>query len=121
MSRQQQLQQETYYRVLAILEHEPGISQREMAKRLGISLGGVNYCLKALLERGWLKVQNFQKSERKLGYLYLLTPEGLSEKSQLMVHFLKSKMEEYEALKAEIASLKCQVVNASEGYDCGER
>lgn len=109
MSRQRQIQQETYYQVLAILEEEPGISQRALAKRLGVSLGGVNYSLKALIEKGWLKAQNFQKNENKLGYAYLLTPAGISEKSKLTVHFLRRKMEEYEALKTEIARLQAQV------------
>lgn len=109
MSRQQQLQQETYYQVLAILEQEPGISQRALAKRLGISLGGVNYSLKALIEKGWLKAQNFQKNENKLGYAYLLTPAGVVEKSKLTAAFLKRKMAEYEALKLEIARLQSQV------------
>jgi len=109
MNRQQKLQQETYYRVLAILEQEPGVSQRDLARRLEISLGGVNYSLKALIERGWLKVQNFQKSENKLGYAYLLTPEGVTKKTQLAVDFLGRKMAEYEALEAEIASLQRQL------------
>ena len=109
MSRQRQIQQETYYQVLAILEEESGISQRALAKRLGVSLGGVNYSLKALIEKGWLKAQNFQKNENKLGYAYLLTPAGISEKSKLTVHFLRRKMEEYEALKTEIARLQAQV------------
>jgi EPS-associated MarR family transcriptional regulator len=110
MNRQQKLQQETYYRVLAILEQEPGVSQRDLARRLEISLGGVNYSLKALIERGWLKVQNFQKSENKLGYAYLLTPEGVTKKTQLAVDFLRRKMAEYEALEAEIASLQRQLM-----------
>jgi len=110
MNRQQKLQQETYYRVLAILEQEPGVSQRDLARRLEISLGGVNYSLKALIERGWLKVQNFQKSEHKLGYAYLLTPEGVTKKTQLAVDFLRRKMAEYEALEAEIASLQRQLM-----------
>ena len=110
MNRQQKLQQETYYRVLAILEQEPGVSQRDLARRLEISLGGVNYSLKALIERGWLKVQNFQKSDNKLGYAYLLTPEGVTKKTQLAVDFLRRKMAEYEALEAEIASLQRQLM-----------
>jgi len=119
VSRQQQLQQETYYQVLAILEQDPGISQRALAKRLGISLGGVNYSLKALIEKGWLKAQNFQKNENKLGYAYLLTPAGVLEKSKLTAAFLKRKMAEYEALKHEIARLQsvleCSGVDANSG------
>ena len=109
MSRQQQLQQDTYYQVLDILEREPEISQRALAKRLGISLGGVNYCLKALSQKGWLKLQNFQKNENKFGYAYLLTPAGLTEKSKLMMQFLARKMAEYELLRAEIDRLQAQV------------
>jgi EPS-associated MarR family transcriptional regulator len=115
MNRQQKLQQETYYRVLAILEQEPGVSQRDLARRLEISLGGVNYSLKALIERGWLKVQNFQKSENKLGYAYLLTPEGVTKKTQLAVDFLGRKMAEYEALEAEITDLQRQLARPDDG------
>lgn len=94
------------FRVLHLLEKEPAITQRELAKKLGISLGGVNYCLKALIEIGYIKADNFGKNTNKVAYLYLLTPQGFSEKANLTSGFLKRKMDEYQALKKEIASLQ---------------
>lgn len=105
MTRQQQLQEDTHFRVLSLLEQNPELSQRDLAKALGVSLGGLNYSLKALMERGIVKVQNFSKSQSKLTYAYVLTPQGLAEKTKLTARFLKRKMEEYEALKAEIDAL----------------
>lgn len=106
MTRIQQLQEDTHFRVLSLLERNPDMSQRELAKALGVSLGGLNYSLKALMERGMVKAQNFSKSKRKLAYAYVLTPQGLAEKTKLTARFLKRKMEEYDALKAEIDSLQ---------------
>ena len=106
MTRQKQLQEDTHFRVLSLLEQNPDMSQRDLAKALGVSLGGVNYSLKALMERGMVKVQNFSRSERKLAYAYVLTPHGLAEKTKLTARFLKRKMDEYEALKTEIDSLQ---------------
>ena len=106
MTRLQQLQEDTHFRVLGLLEQNPDLSQRELAKVLGVSLGGVNYSLRALAERGMVKVQNFKKSEKKLAYAYVLTPRGLAEKTRLTTDFLKRKLEEYGALKAEIESLQ---------------
>lgn len=110
MTKLKQLQEDTHFRVLALLEKSPDISQRDMAKALGVSLGGVNYSLRALVDQGMLKAQNFSKSERKLAYAYVLTPQGLAEKAKLTARFLKRKMEEYEALRAEIESLQQLVV-----------
>lgn len=95
-----------HFRVLSIVEEEPGITQRELAKKLGISLGGVNYCLKALIEIGHIKTRNFNKNPNKLAYLYLLTPQGIAKKTLLTTGFLKRKINEYHALKAEINHLK---------------
>ena len=106
MTRLQQLQEDTHFRVLGLLEQNPDLSQRELAKVLGVSLGGVNYSLRALAERGMVKVQNFKRSEKKLAYAYVLTPRGLAEKTRLTANFLKRKLEEYGALKAEIESLQ---------------
>jgi EPS-associated MarR family transcriptional regulator len=94
------------FRVLHFLEEEPELTQRELAKKLGISLGGVNYCLKALIDIGHIKVGNFSKSSNKSIYLYLLTPQGIAEKTKLTAGFLNRKMAEYHALKKEIDSLK---------------
>ncbi len=106
MTRQQQLQEDTHFRVLTLLESQPDLNQREMAKALGVSLGGVNYCLRALVAKGLVKIHNFQENENKLGYAYLLTPQGMAEKIALTGRFLKRKQEEYAALRAEIAALQ---------------
>ncbi|MDO9235816.1 MAG: MarR family EPS-associated transcriptional regulator [Aquabacterium sp.] len=104
-----------YLKVLRLLEVNPQMNQREMAAALGVSLGKTNFCLKALLDKGLLKMQNFQNSKRKLAYAYLLTPAGIAEKTSLTGRFLKRKMEEYELLKAEIASLQQETAkNATE-------
>ena len=105
-SRQASLQEDTYFRVMRILQENPDLTQRELADRLGVSVGGLNYCLKALMEKGWVKMQNFSHSKNKFGYVYLLTPAGLAEKASLTSQFLKRKSQEYEALKAEIESLQ---------------
>ena len=104
-SRQAKLQEDTNYRVMRLLEENPDLTQRELAEKLGVSVGGLNYCLKALTEKGLVKMQNFANSKNKFGYVYVLTPRGISEKAKLTSNFLKRKMEEYEALKAEIDAL----------------
>ena len=105
-TRQQQLQEDTHFRVLTLLENKPELNQRDMAAALGLSLGGVNYCLRALVAKGLVKMHNFQENENKLGYAYLLTPAGLAEKLALTSHFLQRKKQEYVALKMEIAILQ---------------
>lgn len=100
------LTDEYKYKILKLVAADSGISQRELAKALGISLGKTNYCLKALIEKGTLKVSNFKNSKNKLAYMYLLTPSGIEEKSAITLRFLKEKMKEYEALSDEIRSLK---------------
>lgn len=109
ISRQAKLQEDTNYRVMRLLEENPDLTQRELAERLGVSVGGLNYCLKALMEKGWIKMQNFSHSKNKFGYVYLLTPVGIAEKAALTSRFLMRKMEEYETLKAEIAALKAEI------------
>ncbi len=108
-SRRSQLQEDTYFRVLRMLQDNPDMTQREIAEKLGISTSGLNYCLKALIDKGWVKVQNFSQSKNKFGYIYVLTPLGLTEKMALTSRFLKRKMEEYKALKVEIEALKVDV------------
>lgn len=100
---------ESHLKVLRMLEANPSISQRELAETLGISLGKTNYCLKALIDKGWVKAQNFKNSRNKLGYAYLLTPSGIAQKAELTVHFLRRKVREYEALEEEIAQLEREV------------
>lgn len=106
VSRQDQLQEDTYFRVMRLLQDNPQMTQRELARELGLSLGGINYCLQALVEKGWVKIQNFQNNPSKLAYAYLLTPKGIAQKAMLTSSFLKRKMREFEALKAEIQSLQ---------------
>jgi EPS-associated MarR family transcriptional regulator len=94
---------------MRLIQETPDISQRQLAQNLGISASSVNYCLKALVNKGWVKMQNFSKSRRKLSYAYLLTPQGLTEKAVLTQQFLSRKQAEYEALKAEIEQLQAEV------------
>ena len=99
------LTDEYRYKILKLLEGKPEISQRELAKDLGISLGKANFCLKGLIGIGLIKATNFRNSHNKLAYMYLLTPRGIEEKSIITLRFLKSKMQEYEILQAEISAL----------------
>ena len=112
-SRQAKIQEDTNYRVMRLLEENPDMTQRELAETLGVSVGGVNYCLKALMEKGLVKMNNFAHSKNKFGYVYVLTPSGIAEKARLTSDFLKRKMEEYEALKAEIEILKTETFKNS--------
>lgn len=96
----------TSYGLLKTLEDNPGLSQRDLAKRLGVSLGKVNFCLNALIEKGCLKVNNFRNSDNKLAYAYLLTPKGVEQKARMTVEFLQAKVQEYERLRAEIEELR---------------
>ena len=100
---------ETHFRLLRLLETRSELSQRELARELGTSLGKINYCLNALIDKGWVKVRNFRNSQNKLGYAYLLTPRGIERKATITVQFLRRKIAEYESLKAEIAQLQREV------------
>ena len=111
-TRRSQQQEDTYFRVLRMLEDNPDMTQRDIAQRLGVSTSGMNYCLKALIDKGWVKVQNFSQSKNKFGYIYVLTPQGVAEKVSLTSRFLERKMKEHEALKAEIASLHQELQSA---------
>jgi EPS-associated MarR family transcriptional regulator len=102
-------------RVLRALKANPELSQRQLAAELGVSLGGVNYALKALIERGFVKADNFRRSGSKVAYLYVLTPKGIAEKSSLATAFLGRKLEEYELLRQEIESLKGEVGSGDSG------
>jgi EPS-associated MarR family transcriptional regulator len=99
----------TQLKVMRILQDNPDLTQRELAEMLGMSVGGLNYCLKALIDKGFVKMGNFQKSKNKFKYVYLLTPQGIAEKVALTSRFLKRKMDEYDALKVEIEALKAEV------------
>ena len=106
MSKETFFYQEAHLRVLRLIELNPQMRQRELAAAAGVSLGKTNYCINALLQKGLIKVQNFKSNKRKLAYAYLLTPAGIAEKAALTQRFLTRKMEEYDALKAEIEQLK---------------
>lgn len=88
-----------------MIEVKPNITQRELARELSVSLGRANFCLKALIEKGLLKATNFKNSQKKLAYMYLLTPHGVEEKSNITIRFLKAKIQEYTQLKNEINML----------------
>jgi len=100
------LDETTHYGLLKTLEENPGLSQRDLAKKLGVSLGKINFCLNALVEKGSLKINNFRNSENKLAYVYLLTPQGMESRARMTVQFLKYKVQEYERLRAEIEELQ---------------
>ncbi len=99
------LTDEYRYKILKLLEDQPKISQRDLAKNLGISLGKANFCLKALIGIGLIKATNFRNSQNKLAYMYLLTPTGIEAKSSITLLFLKAKLLEYEKLQVEISNL----------------
>ena len=101
--------QELEYRVLKILERQPDLTQRQLAKELGVSLGKTHYLVKSLIDVGWVKLDNFQSSDNKWGYAYLLTPMGIVEKAAITARFLVRKQQEYTQLQEEIAQLKEEV------------
>lgn len=109
------MHEDTHFKVLRIIESNPKITQRDLAKTLGISLGKANYCVKALIEKGWIKTNNFKNSKNKLAYAYILTPEGLKQKKLITVSFLQRKLQEYEELKLEIERLTEEVKVHSAG------
>lgn len=103
------MDQEIHLKVLRHLEQNPQITQRELAAHLGVSLGKANYCVKALIDKGFIKARNFKNSNHKRAYLYLLTPQGIEAKARISLAFLRRKMDEYEQLKKEIAQLEREV------------
>jgi len=94
------------YKLLKSLQQDANLTQRQLSKELGISLGKVNYCLQSLVKKGFIKINNFKNSQNKTQYSYLLTPTGIEEKTKLTIEFLKAKTKEYEALKKEVEKLK---------------
>ena len=113
----QHLNDEMRYRLLKRLEEDPNVSQRELAEALDISLGKANYCLRALIARGWVKAKNFTNNPNKRPYAYFLTPRGFEEKARVTVRFLKRKMEEYEALEKEIEELRYEATKGDAGHE----
>lgn len=98
-----------HFKMLDIIEENPSITQRVLAQKIGVSLGSINYCLKALAEIGHIKIKNFKKNPNKSIYLYVLTPKGMGQKAVLTAGFLKRKLVEYEALKNEIDNIKSRM------------
>lgn len=101
--------EDIHLRVLKTIESNPQITQRELAKVLGVSLGKINYCLKALIEKGWIKANNFKNNKNKLAYFYILTPQGIEQKAEITIRFLKRKVGEFEVLKEEIEQLEREI------------
>jgi EPS-associated MarR family transcriptional regulator len=106
--REAMLGEETRYKLMRLLEVNPGLSQRDAARELGISLGKVNYCVRALVAKGWVKTARFKNSHNNAAYMYLLTPHGLEAKAKLTVRFLQSKLREYETLRIEIEQIRAE-------------
>ncbi|QVL50138.1 MAG: MarR family EPS-associated transcriptional regulator [Thiocapsa sp.] len=106
-----------HYRVLKQLEAHPDGTQRDLAKALGISLGSTNFCMRAIIDQGWVKVQNFRRSDNKRAYAYLLTPQGIEAKARITARFLQRKRAEYEALKVEIAQLAAEAASHGQTND----
>lgn len=104
-----QVDEEHRLKVMRLIAVDPTMTQRDLAEALGVSVGKMNYCLRALGEKGLIKIQNFTNSKQKLAYAYLLTPSGLAHKAELTRHFLRAKMDEYESLRTEIAELQREV------------
>lgn len=102
--------EETNYKLMRLVEANPEMSQRDVARELGMSLGKVNYSLRALVRKGWVKAANFKNSRNKAAYMYLLTPRGIEQKASLAVQFLKIKMREYERLRAEIEQIRSETL-----------
>ena len=109
--------QELEYKVLKLLENKPNLTQRQLAEELGVSLGKTHYLVKSLIDVGWIKLHNFQKSENKWGYAYLLTPKGIVEKSIITSRFLKRKQTEYNQSRKEIEQLKKEVKNQAQSIE----
>jgi len=108
-TRRQTANEDTLFWTLKVLQESPAVSQRTLAKEVGINVSTINFCLKALVEKGWIKMGNFSKNPDKLSYAYLLTPTGVAEKAVLTRRFLQRKMAEYEKLHDEIEALKTQM------------
>ncbi|WP_295613242.1 MarR family EPS-associated transcriptional regulator [uncultured Lamprocystis sp.] len=103
------MSEERHFQALRLLQANPDLSQRALARALGVSAGSANVCVRALVEKGWIKIQNFRTSKDKRAYAYLLTPQGIEQKAQITRHFLKHKEADYLALEAEIARLRLEV------------
>ena len=114
---QHAIDQEVRYRLLKYLDENPEATQRELAQELGVSLGKANYCLNALIAKGWVKARNFRNSRNKAAYLYILTPRGIEEKVNVTAAFLRRKVAEYDLLSREIEQLTEEVMAHSAAAD----
>ena len=119
-TRRQTANDDTLFWTLKVLQENPGVSQRTLAKEVGINVSTINFCLKALVEKGWIKLGNFSKNPDKLSYAYLLTPTGVAEKAVLTRRFLQRKMAEYEKLRGEIEALKLNVQEETTSKEGGK-
>ena len=109
-----QRQRDEHYQVMHILQKNPQLTQRELSRELGLSLGKLHYCLNALIDKGWIKIVNFTQSNTKHRYLYLITPQGVYEKAQMTKEFMNRKIKEYEALRLEIDALKNEIMTSKD-------
>ena len=107
------IKQELEYRVLQLLERQPDLTQRQLSQKLGVSLGKTHYIVKSLVDIGWIKLGNFRRSNNKLGYMYLLTPQGIVQKTAITTRFLARKQQEYKALREEIKLLRKELKRQS--------
>lgn len=115
-SRRSDMQEDVRYRILRLLQDDPEMSQRDLAAEVGVSTGRAHYVLKALIEKGLVKIENFSAAEDKRRYAYILTRKGLSEKAAMTARFLQRKTEEFEALKAEIDALRAETDDAGGAF-----
>jgi len=113
-TRRQTASDDTLFWTLKLLQENPGVTQRTLAKEVGINVSSINFCLKALIDKGWVKMGNFSNNPNKLGYAYLLTPTGVVEKAALTKRFLQRKMAEYDKLRQDIAALQLEVEQAAQ-------
>ena len=109
-----QRERDAHYKVMHILQKNSQLTQRELSRELGLSLGKLNYCLKSLVDKGWVKIENFTHSKNKQRYIYLVTPQGIFEKARMTREFLNRKIKEYEALRLEIDLLKNELPPSEE-------
>jgi EPS-associated MarR family transcriptional regulator len=108
------LSEEAHYKVMRLIAANPRVSQRDVARELGMSLGKVNYCVQALVRKGWVKAANFKNSNNKAAYMYYLTPRGMERKASLAVRFLQVKVREYEQLRMEIEQIRLEMQDRSQ-------
>ena len=119
-TRRQTANDDTLFWTLKVLQENPGVTQRTLAKEVGINVSTINFCLKALVEKGWIKMGNFSKNPDELSYAYLLTPTGVAEKAALTRRFLQRKMAEYEKLREEIEALKLDAQEEASNKEGGK-